>query len=112
MEELLNSLTVIEIENDEYSLDFDINKLKELLKNNLEQISFNLENKYVPGLEEDLTTSIILRIVSEMFIKKINMEDNEPYIINFTIDESKYRISISKITIKNESKYMYGLIMG
>ena len=112
MEELLKSLSVAEIENEEYNVDFDTNKLKELIKANLELISFNLEEKYVPGLEEDLTTSILLRIISELVIKKVIMEDNEPYILNFTIDDNKYRMSISKIVIKNEVKYMYGLIMG
>lgn len=111
MEELLDSLSVVEIENEEYSLDLDIDKLKNLIKANLEMISFNLESKYVPGLEEDLTTSILLRIISELIIKKVNMEDNEPYILNFTIDTSKYRMSISKIVLKGETKYMYGLIM-
>ena len=112
MEELLNSLSIIEIENEEYSIEFDIVKLKDLLKTNLNLISFDLENKYVPGLEEDLATSLLLRTISELLIKKMSMKDNEPYIINFTIDDSKYRMSISKIVIKDEVRYMYGLIMG
>jgi len=110
MEEIKNSAKVIE-NNGFYELSLDNNLIKEKITSLLKSIKLNDDIEYILPIEDELTNDLIIRIISEIFISKINMTDNEPYIVIFNIDGIKYKISITKLNIKNEIKYLYGTVM-
>ena len=109
----LNDNIKIDKSGDEYYITLDDKLILEKIENILKEIHLNKENivKYVDPVNDELVNEIILRMISELFIKNMSMEDNTPYIVNITINGLAYRLSITKLNIDNEINYMYGLIM-
>jgi len=109
----INNSVKIDKNGDEYYITLDDKLVIEKVENILKEIHLNKENiaKYVDPVNDELVNEIILRMISELFINNISMEDNTPYIVNVTINGVAYRLSITKLNIDNEINYMYGLIM-
>jgi len=110
MEKLLDKV-IINNDADEYYMTVDNTLLKDKLNKVLSIIQIDDLDKYVEPVNDELINNIVLRIVVELFIKKVELEDNKPYIVNVSADSVNYRLSITKINADGYTKYMYGLIM-
>jgi len=112
MDNLLGNVKINSV-GSEYNIIIDDNLILDKVNKILKTIHCsNTEiTKYVNPVNDDLVNELILRILVELFTNKISMEDNKPYIVNSTISGEKYRLSIIKLNLDNEIKYMYGLIM-
>jgi hypothetical protein len=111
IENISNHSEIKEIKN-EHVLILPYELVNTLINKLLDELHIKNEVKsYVIPNNDELINTMILRLAVEIFTDKINMEANEPYIVNTVVGETKYRLSITKIKDENDYKYMYGLVM-
>jgi len=111
MNNLIKNSKVVKNSEKEYTLNIDNDLIVNKITETLNFIHITDYKKYIIPNNDELINTILLRLVTEIFINKIELEDNEPYILNTIIKGINYRISITKVVVENNTNYMYGLIM-